>query len=57
MKAELLRLREHSLEQARLADPERAGDQQRAATAGRGTLKRPERRGELSLTPLDRSVK
>ena len=37
--------------------PSDARDEQRAAIAGRGTPKRAERRGELSLTPLDRSVK
>ena len=56
VKAELLRLGEHSLDEARLADPQRARDEQRAAIAGRGTLKRAERRGELSLTPFDGSV-
>ena len=57
VKAELLRLGEHRLDEARLADPERARDEQRAAIAGRGTPKRAERRGELSLTPFDGSVK
>jgi hypothetical protein len=56
VKAELLRLGEHSLDDARLADPERPGDEQRAAIAGPGPLKHVERRGELSLTPFDGSV-
>ena len=56
VKAELLRLGEHSLDEARLADPQRARDEQRAAIARRGTLQRAERRGELSLTPFDGSV-
>ena len=53
VKAERLRLGEHSLDEARLADPERARDEQRAAIGGRGTPQRAGRRGELTLTPFD----
>ena len=56
VKAELLRLGEHSLDEARLAHPQRAHDEQRAAVARRGALQRAERRGELALTPLHRRV-
>ena len=40
VEAELLGLGEHRLDEARLADPERARDEQRAAVAGRGTPQR-----------------
>src|SRR5437763_2186892 len=56
VEAELLRLGEHGLDEARLADTERARDEQRAAIGGGGTLKSAERRGELSLAPFDGSV-
>ena len=38
VKPELLRTGQHGLDQARLADPERACDEQRTAFAGRGAL-------------------
>ena len=53
---ERLRLGEHSLDEASLADPERAGHEQRTAIGGRGTPQRGGRRGELTLTPFDGSV-
>ena len=53
---ERLRLGEHRLDEAGLADPERAGHEQRTAIGGRGTPQRGGRRGELTLTPFDRSV-
>jgi pimeloyl-ACP methyl ester carboxylesterase/DNA-binding CsgD family transcriptional regulator len=56
VKAELLRLGEHCLNDARLADPKRAGDEQRAAIGGRGMLQRDGRRRQLVLTPFDRRV-
>ena len=56
VKAELLRLGEHGLNDARLADPKRAGHEQRAAIGGRGMLQRSGRRRELALTSFDRSV-
>ena len=56
VKAELLRLGEHGLDEARLADPERARHEQRTAIGGRGTPQRGGRRGELALTPFDGSV-
>ena len=56
VEAELLRLGEHGLDEARLADPERARDEQRAAVGGRGAPQRGGRRGELALTPFDRGV-
>ena len=40
VKAEFLRLGEHGLDDAGLADPERARDEQRAALGGRGMLQR-----------------
>ena len=57
VEAEPLGLGEHGLEQARLADAHRTGDQERAAVRGRGTLQGTERRRELSLPPLDGRVK
>ena len=57
VEGQLLRLGEHGLEQARLADPDRTGDQQRAPVRGRGTLQRDERRGELSLPSFDGGAK
>ena len=56
VEAELLRLGEHSLEHARLADPHRTRDQQRAPIEGRGTSERAERRGEFSLPAFDGGV-
>ncbi len=57
VEAELLRLGQHGLDEARLADPKRASHQQRASIGRHGTLQRSGRRGELALTPFDRSVK
>ena len=56
VEAKLLRLGEHGLEKAGLADPERARHQQRAAVGGGGTPQRGGRRGELTLTPFDGCV-
>ena len=56
VEAERLRLAEHGLDEAGLADPERARDEQRAAVGGRRAPERAERRGELPLAPFDRSV-
>ena len=56
VEAELLGLGEHGLDEARLADPERAGHEQRAAVGRRGAPQRAGRRGELTLTPLDGSI-
>ncbi len=56
VEAELLRLGEHGLDQARLADPERARYEQRAAVGGRGPPQRGICRGELVLTTFDGSV-
>jgi hypothetical protein len=55
VKPQLPRTGQHGLGQARLADPERARDEQRTAVSGRGVLQRAERRAELSLTPFDGS--
>ena len=56
VEAELLRLGEHGLEEARLADPERARDEQGAALAVRGAPERCGCRAELALTPFDRGM-
>ena len=57
VETELLRLSEHGLDEAGLADPERARDEQRAAIGGSGTPQRGGRRSELALTPFDGGVK
>jgi len=56
VKADLLGLREHRLDQTRLADPERPGDEQRAAIRAHRTLQRMQGRSQFSLTPLDGRV-
>ena len=56
MEAELLRLGEHGLEKAGLADPQRAGDEQGAAIGGRSARERCRCRAELPLTPFDRAM-
>ena len=56
VEAEPLGLGEHGLEQARLADPHRTGDQECTAGPRRGALQGAQRRGEFSLPPLDGRV-
>ena len=56
VEVELLGLGEHGLDETRLADPERARDEQRAAVCGRGAPERGGRGAELAFTPFDRGM-